>query len=70
MLYMPIAGEVIAQALGVKKMVSTAPKLEVWGEAQGLALAFWEAMTQEEHISDSFREPARGNALATSLRTS
>ena len=64
MLYMPIDGEVVAQELGVEKMVPTAQTLEVWGEAQMLALAFWEAVVQEERISGGFRALARGNALA------
>ena len=64
MLYMPIAGELVAQELGVEKMVPTANTLEVWNEAQGLALAFWEAVAQEARISAGFRELARGNAVA------
>ena len=53
-------------------MVPTAQTLEVWGEAQTLALAFWEAVVQEERISGGFRELARGNgvALAAVSRTS
>jgi len=70
MLYMPIAGEVVAQELEIEKMVPTAQTLEVWAEAQRLALAFWEAVAQEERISAGFREVARGNArtLATQLK--
>lgn len=64
MLYMPIAGEVVAQELGVEKMVPTAQTLDVWSEAQKLALAFWEAVVHEERVSGGFRELARGNALA------
>lgn len=64
MLCMPIAGEVAAQELGVEKMVPTANTLDVWNEAQKLALAFWEAVVREEWISGGFRELARGNALA------
>ena len=72
MLYMPIAGEVVAQELGVEKMVPTAQTLDVWGKAQKLALAFWEAVVREERISGGFRELARGNsvALAAVLRIS
>ena len=42
MLCMPIAaGEVVVQELGgVEKMVPTANTLDVWNEAQKLALAF------------------------------
>lgn len=56
----------------MEKMVPTAQTLEVWGEAQTLALAFWEAVVQEERISGGFRELARGNgvALAAVSRTS
>ena len=64
MLYMPIAGEVVAQELGVEKMVPTAPVLDVWGEAQALALAFWQAAAQDGRISADFRALAQGNALA------
>ena len=64
MLYMPIAGEVVAQELGAEKMVPTAHTLEVWGEAQALALAFWQAAAQDERISSGFRQLAQGNALA------
>ncbi len=64
MLYMPIAGEVVAQELGVQKMVPTAHVLEVWSEAQALALVFWQAVAQDEQVSGGFRELARGNALA------
>ena len=72
MLYMPIAGEVVAQELGVEKIVPTAQTLDVWGEAQALAMAFWEAVVQEERISGGFRALARGNllALAAVSRTS
>ena len=51
MLYMPIAGEVVAQELGVEKMVPTTHTLDVWSEAQKLALAFWEAVVRKERIS-------------------
>lgn len=64
MLCMPIAGEVVAQELGVEKMVPTAHMLEVWGEAQMLALAFWETVARKKRISGGFRTLARGNALA------
>lgn len=64
MLYMPIAGEVVPQELGVEKMVPTANTLDVWSEAQTLALAFWEAVAREERISGGFRELAQGHALA------
>ena len=64
MFCMPIAGEVVAQELGVEKMVPTAHVLDVWGEAQALALAFWEAVGLEGWISEGFRELARGNAVA------
>ena len=40
MLYIPIAGEVVAQELGVEKIVPTAHTLDVWSEAQKLALPF------------------------------
>lgn len=45
-------------------MVPTAQKLDVWGEVQKLALAFWAAVVQEERVSGGFRELARGNAVA------
>ena len=64
MLYMPIAGEVVAQELGVEQMVPTAHTLGVWSEAQALALAFWQAAAQDKRISSSFRELAWGNARA------
>ena len=72
MLYMPIAGEVVPQELGVEKMVPTVHTMDVWSEAQMLALAFWEAVVQEERISGGFRALARGNllALAAVSRTS
>ena len=44
MLCMPIAGEGVAQELGVEKRVPTAQTPDVWSEAQGLALAFWQAV--------------------------
>ena len=64
MLYMPIAGEVVAQQLGAEKMVPTAHTLDVWSEAQALALAFWQAAAQDGRISSGFRQLAQGNALA------
>lgn len=64
MLYMPLAGEVVAQELGVEKMVPTARTLDVWSEVQKLALAFWQAVAQDERISGEFRNLARGNAVA------
>ena len=64
MIYMPIAGEVVAQELGAEKMVPTAHTLDVWGQAQALALAFWQAAAQDERISGGFRQLAQGNALA------
>ena len=64
MLYMPIAGEVVAQELGVEKMVPTAHTLDLWGEAQKLALAFWEAVVREERIFGGFRDLARGSMVA------
>ena len=64
MLYMPIAGEVVAQELAVQKMVPTANTLDVWSQAQALALAFWQAVVQDERISGGFRALAQGNALA------
>ena len=53
-------------------MVPTAHTLNVWSEAQKLALAFWQAVVQEERLSGGFRELARGNLLAliAVLRTS
>ena len=52
MLCMPIAaGEVVVQELGgVEKMVPTVHTMDVWSEAQMLALAFWEAVVQEERF--------------------
>lgn len=64
MLYMPIAGEVVAQELGVEKRVPTALTVDVWGKAQKLAMAFWEAVVHEERIPGVFRELTQGNALA------
>ena len=64
MLYMPIAGEVVAQELGADKMVPTANMLDVWSEAQALALAFWQAVERDERVSSGFRELARGNTAA------
>ena len=67
MLYMPIAGEVVPQDLAADQMVPTANTLDVWPQAQALALAFWEAAAQEERISSGFRQLAQGNALALAL---
>ena len=67
MLYMPIAGEVVAQELGVEKMVPTAHVLDVWSEAQALALAFWQAVERDERVSSGFRQLAEGNALALAM---
>ena len=64
MFSMPIAGEVVAQELGVEKMVPTAHVLDVWSEAQALALAFWQAVERDERVSGGFRELARGNTAA------
>lgn len=64
MLYMPIAGEVVVQNLAAEKMVPTAHMLDVWSEAQALALAFWGAVAQDKRISSGFRQLAQGNALA------
>ncbi len=69
MLYMPIAGEVVAQELGVEKRVPTAAMLEVWPEAQALALAFWQAVAKEARISAGFRDIAQDHALALALAT-
>jgi len=38
MLYMPIVGEVVAQALGMAGLVAAS---EVWDEARAWALGFW-----------------------------
>lgn len=67
MFCMPIAGEVVAQELGVEKMVPTAHVLDVWGEAQALALAFWQAVERDERVSSGFRQLAEGNALALAM---
>lgn len=67
MLYMPIAGELVAQDLAVQQMVPTAATLEVWPQAQALALAFWQAVAQEGRISAGFREIAQGHAQALTL---
>ena len=67
MLYMPIAGEVVAQELGADKMVPTANMLDVWSEAQALALAFWQAVERDERVSSGFRQLAEGNALALAM---
>ena len=67
MLYMPIAGEVVAQQLGAEKMVPTAHMLDVWSEAQALALAFWQAVERDERVSSGFRQLAEGNALALAM---
>lgn len=64
MLYMPIAGEVMAQEPGDGKEGADGPNAGCVDEAQTLALAFWEAVVQKERISGGFRELARGNALA------
>ena len=64
MFYIPIAGEVMAQELGVEKIVTTAHTLDVWSEAQKLALALWEAVVRKERISGGFRELVRGSAVA------
>ena len=61
---MPIASEVVAQELGVEKVVPTAHTLDVWSEAQKLALAFWEAVAKEGRIFGEFKELARQNAVA------
>ena len=61
MLYMPIAGEVVAQELDVRGMAPTEATREVWDEARGLALGFWRAAAAELRISEGFREIARGN---------
>ena len=62
MLYMPIAGELVAQDLAVQQMAPTAAMLEVWHQAQ--VLAFWQAVVQEERISAGFRDMAQGHAQA------
>ncbi|MDD2712215.1 MAG: type II toxin-antitoxin system HipA family toxin YjjJ [Simplicispira sp.] len=64
MLYMPIAGELVAQDLAVQQMVPTAAMLDVWPQAQALALAFWQVVAQEARISGGFREIAQGHAQA------
>lgn len=70
MLHMPIAGEVVAQELEVKKMRPTANTLDVWSDAQ--ALAFWEAVVQEKRISRGISQLAQRNAvgLGTLLKSS
>ena len=62
MLYMPIAGEVVAQELGARGMAATEATRDLWDEARGLALRFWRAVEGEGQISEGFREIARGNS--------
>ncbi|MGP1629604.1 MAG: type II toxin-antitoxin system HipA family toxin YjjJ, partial [Giesbergeria sp.] len=68
MLYMPIAGEVVAQELRAQAMAPTEATQDVWDEARRLALAFWRAAAVQGWISNGFREIARGNAAALSRR--
>ena len=67
MLYMPIAGELVAQELGLARMAPTAATLDVWREARGLARGFWSAAALDDRISGDFRAMAQthADALAT-----
>ena len=67
MLYMPIAGELVAQELGLARMAPTAATLDVWREARGLARDFWSAAALDDRISGDFRAMAQthADALAT-----
>ncbi len=62
MLYMPIAGEVVAQTLDAAAMSPTDATRDVWDEAKLLALQFWQAVAAEGRVSSGFREMACGNA--------
>ncbi len=62
MLYMPIAGELVAQTLDAAAMAPTDATRDVWGEAQALALRFWRAVVADERLSGDFREMVRANA--------
>ncbi|KRD21816.1 transcriptional regulator [Acidovorax sp. Root267] len=62
MLYMPIAGELVPQDLALEKKVPTAATLDVWPEAQTLALAFWREASLDGRISEGFRNIARAHA--------
>lgn len=67
MLYMPIAGELVVQELGLARMAPTAATLDVWREARGLARGFWSAAALDDRISGDFRAMAQihADALAT-----
>lgn len=62
MLYMPIAGELVAQDLALRTKAPTAATLEVWPEACALAQVFWDAVAQDARISEGFRDMARSHA--------
>ena len=64
MLYMPIAGELVAQELGLARMAPTAATLDVWREARGLARGFWSAVALDDRISGDFRAMAQDHADA------
>ena len=64
MLYMPIAGELVAQELGLARMAPTAATLDVWREARGLARGFWSAVALDDRISGDFRAMAQNHADA------
>lgn len=62
MLYMPIAGELVAQDLGLARMAPTAATLDVWPQARALARSFWLAVAGEARVSRPFRDMAQGHA--------
>lgn len=61
MLYMPIAGEVVAQNLAAEAMGPTEATREVWADARALALTFWQAAAADLRLSHVFRAIAREN---------
>ena len=62
MLYMPIAGELVPQDLGLNKKAPTAATIDVWPEACALARDFWRAVAHEGRASDDFRAIALAHA--------
>ncbi|PJI95553.1 winged helix-turn-helix DNA-binding protein [Acidovorax sp. 69] len=62
MLYAPVGGELVPRDVASRPQQPSAATLGEWTEAQGLALAFWQAAAQDERVSADFRAIAAQNA--------